>query len=62
MKFLKIWNVVLWLIFAWDVFSLVFAIIVGSSLWWLSLLAVLVIILCLIVHRNTMEDYNYNDN
>lgn len=62
MKFLKIWNVVLWLIFAWDVFALVFAIIVGSSLWWLSLLAVLVIILCLIVHRNTMEDYNYNDN
>lgn len=58
MKFLKIWNVVLWCFLAYDILSVIVALVAGSALWWVSALSVLIIIGCLFWHRRTMTNYN----
>lgn len=60
MKYLKIWNVVIWAVLAWDLFSLIFALLVGSTLWWVSALAVLIMVGTLFLNQYNMKNYTHN--
>lgn len=60
MKYLKIWNVVLWIVLAYDVFALILALVTGGTLWWVSALAVLIMIGTLFLNQFNMKNYTHN--
>lgn len=54
---LKIWGWVLWIVLAYDIFALIFGIVAGSSLWWLSLISIAIMIFVIRLHRKTVKNW-----